>query len=303
MRPIGLSSLKRRVALMDCFNVLVRKGLVENAMSNASPEDIEKIFDVLFGLVELPPFASQSSAEPIPYLNRPLIADYQDAYDFSKVVTSALLKARSEDARIVLLESQLHAISPSFEEQGERQKRPGALKLLLRSSGVPLVGIDLKGKGKARPILSAVVSGSQASSSAPDDLDIKITQVLDILPDQPAEYIRSLLEHPNYPFKGNPERVIEALLEGTAPTQEDSIKSSANRKVATGDHGTEEEFVYTQGRKNVFDDEVMDLDNVRVGKKRSVNFLCTYVWGLTLICLCEARMRPPCYWIGLLWNT
>jgi hypothetical protein len=40
-----------------------------------------------------------------------------------------------------------------------------------------------------------------------------------------------------------------------------------------GGAGGEEEFVYTVERRNVFDDEVMDLSSVRVGKKR---FVCLH---------------------------
>lgn len=249
--------VETKAAFVDCFHVLVGKGLLDSVISNGNT-DLEQIFDVLFELVELQPSSPTGST---PYMNRPLIVDYQDAYDMSRMVTTALRKARSEDARIDLLESQLGAISPGGTSQ--RQRHPGALKLLLHSSGVPLVGIDLKGKGKAHPVVSSFTTDPSVSSG---DLDIKVTQVLDIFPDHSTEYIRALLEHPDYPYKGDPERVIEALLEGTAPTPEDLTSPSVDDDVMVEDY-EKEEFAYTQGRRNVFDSEVVDVDSVRVGKK------------------------------------
>lgn len=248
--------VETKVAFIDCFNVLVGKGLLNDIVFNKHP-DIEQIFDVLFELVELQPSSPTGST---PYLNRSLIADYQDAYDLSRMVTTALKKAHSEDARIDLLESQLDAITPG----GTARRQPGALKLLLHSSGVPLVGIDLKGKGKA---IQVPVARPAEGSLPYGDLDIQVTQVLDIFPDQSTEHIRALLEHPDYPFKGDPERVIGALLEGTAPALEDLIKPSAGD---VEDYQREEEFSYTQGRRNVFDSEVVDVESVRVGKKMCV---------------------------------
>jgi activating signal cointegrator complex subunit 2 len=256
--------VETKVAFVDCFHVLMERGLVEGIVSVGNADDVKVIFDILLDLVNIPS-SSPLSTESTPYLNRPLMTDYQDTYDLSRSVTSALRRARFEDSRMELLESQLRAIYPPSQGSGERRRHPGALKLLLHSSGVPLVGIDLKGKGKSSLVPSSSTTQPPAASSSSWDIDVKITQVLDIFPDQSSEYIRALLEHPDHPLKGNPERVIEALLEGTAPTLEDLTISPGS---IVDNRTPLEPFVYTQERRNVFDDEAMDLNNVRIGKKR-----------------------------------
>lgn len=94
--------------------------------------------------------------------------------------------------------------------------------------------------------------------------------MLDILPDQSPNHIRNLLVHPRY--SGNPEAVISALLEGTAPSEaelapptEASIISPA--AAPSQEPKSEPGFVFTQNRRNVFDDEVLDVSKLRVGKK------------------------------------
>jgi activating signal cointegrator complex subunit 2 len=145
----------------------------------------------------------------------------------------------------------------------------------MRSSTVPGAAKNTakdKGKGKA-PV------PNDSSSSIPDpDIQMKVTQVLDILPEHPPEYIRALLEHP--PLERDPEKVIEALLEGTAPAPEELEQSQS--ETASMIHGTvrlqvdgeDDAEKYVRERRNVFDDQVMDAAQLRVGKKR---FLITFL--------------------------
>jgi len=257
--------VETKVALMDSFHVMVKSGMVGAVVSGESHADVQKVLEVLFSLADPPTTSpprfssSATNTESIPFLNRSLLEDYHDAYDFTKTLTAALRKREQEDARIDLFEARLHSIRAV----GGSERRPGALKILLHSSGAPSPKVDRKGKGRANPDTADALPRVDPS----DDLDMKVTQVLDILPETSPDYVRALLQHPNYPFKGNPERVIEALLERAAPPMEDLHQITMEHPPQLWEPATEQ-FVHTQGRRNVFDDQEMNLAHVRVGKKR-----------------------------------
>jgi len=256
--------VETKVALMDAFHTMVKSGMVASVVSGERNGDIQKVLGVLLALADLPTAAvpqfpsNATSAELVPFLNRTLLEDYHDAYDFTKTLTAALRKLEQDDARIDLFEAQLRPTR----SVGGNERRPGVLKILLHSSGAPLPRVDHKGKGRADP--DRVDTPPPVNPS--DDLDVKITQVLDVLPGTPPDYIRALLQHPNDSFKGNPERVIEALLEGTAPPMEDLQQPTAGHPPQP-EGPAQEQFVYTQGRRNIFDDQEMDPAHVRIGKR------------------------------------
>ncbi|KAL7277193.1 hypothetical protein ACG7TL_009041 [Trametes sanguinea] len=285
--------LETKVDLLDSFHILVRTLLDDVAsVANAGPAlaaQAEPAFEIVFDLLEVPSTptgsggASTDTLPPTPFLNRPLLADYQYAYNFSRTLADVL--RRTEDARADLLESTLQAMST----EASSGSRSGALKLILRSSGVP-PGIDNLGRGPAGKTQAIDVKGKGkdvgqrlgSGSSTPamvvgvseEQLDVALAQVLDLFPDQDPSYIRSLLAHPDYPYKGDAERLIGALLEGTAPTKTE-IEAAISRQAAvlanTEQQGrkqvAEDEFAFTKGRRNVFDDEAMDLSKVKIGKQ------------------------------------
>jgi activating signal cointegrator complex subunit 2 len=237
--------VETKVDLMDSFHILIGQMLKDFTLDSA-----EQTFDILFDLLSLP---SPSPSTSTPFLNQSLIQDYQQSYDLSNSVASILRPMASEDARVELLEFSLREFNLS--QSGE--KDPGALRLLLGSSGVPTdTGKSTKGtwKGKAK--------------AEPTDVDpylIKVTQVLDVLPHHSPAYIRALLQHPSFPFRDNPEKVIEALLDGTAPGPDE---------IGAGDtdEGAYVEYSVDQ-RHNIWDEEVMDLSRVKVGKNTYVHFM------------------------------
>ncbi|KAI0355904.1 hypothetical protein OH77DRAFT_1401732 [Trametes cingulata] len=283
--------LETKVDLLDTFHVLVRTLLDDVAsVAHAGPAlaaQAEPAFEVVFDLLEVPSSAGSGASgqadplPPTPFLNRPLLADYQHAYDFSRTLADVL--RRTEDARADLLESTLRSMAA--EASGSRA---GALKLILRSSGVP-PGIDnlgrgpagktqvgdVKGKGKdvGQRLGSGTGSGSAAAGVPDEQLDIALAQVLDLFPDQDPVYIRYLLSHADYPYKGDAERLIGALLEGTAPSKADVEAAMARESSQVGprvEHkgkAPSDEFAFTKERRNVFDDEAMDLSKVKIGKK------------------------------------
>ncbi len=231
-----------KVALVDAFHVLLSQ-LLEDLSSANGPAlgfEAERTFDIIFGLLEQSSSGSSSdtSIPLIPFLNRPLLADYQQSYSLSRTLASALKHSKEKDARLDILESSLAAFDS---DSGPGAKEPGALKIVLRSYGIQQ-GIDNLGTQRKRrhspprssnsplpkvptvdPTPSRDKGKAKAPASAEDpELDNKVVQILDVLPDSDPEYIRLLLGSDRY--KGDPEQVLGALLEGRAPTEEELVK-------------------------------------------------------------------------------
>ncbi|KAJ7167340.1 hypothetical protein C8R43DRAFT_171813 [Mycena crocata] len=240
--------VETKVSLVDAFHIIVRSLLDDLSSSSGTALAVEadRTFDIIFTLLGLPS-SSQPNPSQTPFLDRSLLADYQQTYDLSRTLASSLRHAEEKDARVDLLESALSSSS---------DKEPGALKILLRSSGIA-PGVDNLGKGYHHKKPDAKGKGKDVSPLSPTvvedaELDVNVTQVLDILPEHDPAYIRALLSHPSY---ATPEKVVEALLEGTAPSSEE-LQSPAKADEIAG-------YV----RRNIYDDESMNLAHVRVGKK------------------------------------
>ena len=272
--------VETKVALLDAFHIIITSLLEDLASCPAGPRlafEAERTFDIIFNLLQIPSSSSTTiipDIPPTPFLNRPLLADYQESYSLSKTLAKALHHAQEKDARLDLLENSLHSFHTEVEKHYSdhaEERNPGALNILLRSSGIQyrmdnrgtrnrpataptasiatatlstsnnsalkqnnsstqtVLELDRKGKGRAK---------ERPSDPSDDiDLDLKIIQVLDILPDLSSTYIRLLLTDNRY--GGDAEKVVAALLEGTALDE----------------------------RRNVFDEEVLDVNLFRTGKK------------------------------------
>lgn len=258
--------LDTKVDTVDAFHLVVTT-MVRDVSSASGTElalEADRTFGIVFALLDITPQSvAVGPADAVPFLNRSLVADYQYAYDLDRTLASALRHASCDDARMEPLESTLRSLD--VERSDGDTKDPGALKFILRSSGI-VQGASNKVTTVAQPVSS---NKGKTKASVPEyspphdaDLDLQVTQVLDIFPDHSSEYIRKLLTHPSFPFRGNAERVIEALLEGTAPG-EDALGESAVENISiavpTDDAPIE--------RRNVFDEETMDLSRIHIGKK------------------------------------
>ncbi|KAJ6595689.1 hypothetical protein DFH09DRAFT_145160 [Mycena vulgaris] len=241
--------VETKVSLVDAFHIIIRSLLDDMASSSGATLAVEadRTFDIIFTLLEMPS-SSQPDHTQTPFLDRSLLADYQQTYDLSHTLASSLRHAEKKDARVDLMESVLQSIHSSSE------KDPGALKILLRSSGIA-PGVDNLGRGYRKPDTKGKGKELSATPTLVEDpeLDVNVTQVLDILPDHAPEYIRALLSLPSY---STPEQVVDALLDGTAPSPEELQSSPAKADELAG-------YV----RRNVYEDDAMDLSHVRVGKK------------------------------------
>jgi len=267
--------VETKVTILDSFHLVLTALLDDLAACPQGPrlaEEAERTFDIIFALLEVPTSSSTSSIPGTPFLNQTLLADYQQHYHLSRTLSTALRHAQEKDVRLDLLESTLQSF-----DSGEGSRNPGALKILLRSSGIQ-PGVDNLGKRSTRSHPEqAQTTAPQAQpdhkgkrkAKTPDadpELDIKATQVLDILPDTSPEYIRLLLAHDRY--GRDPEKVLGALLEGTAMSEEElerDLREKEELERKFGD-GVEVEYRVEQ-RRNVFEDEQVDLSRYRVGKK------------------------------------
>jgi activating signal cointegrator complex subunit 2 len=261
--------LETKIDLIDSFHILVTVMLQDllAASGLALAEQSERTFSVVFALLDLPsPPApvqvSGTASSYTPFLSRSLLADYQHSYNLAGTLTSALHRAAREDARIDLLESTLRSYDI---ESSTGTKDPGALKLIIKSSGAP-IGTSTSGKGKAAQSQVSSKGKSIDLRSAPEpapnhDLDLQISQVMDIFPDQSPAYIQALLTNPAFPYRGNAEKVIEALLEGTAPGEDVLTKDVTM--------GTSAQVAFDEPieRRNIFDDEILDVTKIHVGKR------------------------------------
>ncbi|KAG9313424.1 hypothetical protein JVU11DRAFT_5745 [Chiua virens] len=261
--------LDTKVDIVDTFHLIVTT-MVQD-LSGASATELaagaDRTFGIIFALLDITP--QSTSVEAMPFLNRSLVADYQHAYDLSRTLGSVLQRVSRDDARMQLLESTLRSLDVEPGTSGGHAKDPGVLRLILRSSGIapgasskaPLSAHSVptdKGKAKA--------AASELTVSHDADLDLQVTQVLDIFPDHSSEYIRKLLTHPSFPFRGNAERVIEALLEETAPDEDALGKSMVDSEALTAVAPATLDAPIE--RRNVFDEEIMDLHRIHVGKKK-----------------------------------
>ena len=262
--------IETKVDLIDAFHVLLKR-LVEDLSLAAGPQiavEAERAFELVDAMMDIRPVhpSTQRACEGAvnvdgtPFLDRPLLADYQHAYDLNQTLSSILQKIAQENARIQHLDAALRSFEATSSSPSEG-KDPGALRLVLKSSGhlppVHLGRVASVDKGKAR--------ASPPATVPVPELDMKVVQVLDIFPDLSPGYIRKMLEHPSYPFRGSAERVIEALLEGTAPDEAAIGSDTGESPVELIPAPPDPEPIV---RRNVFDTDDMDLSRVHIGKKQ-----------------------------------
>ncbi|KAG6826449.1 hypothetical protein H0H92_015759 [Tricholoma furcatifolium] len=256
--------VQTKVDLIDAFHNVIATLVddISSASGRALAAESERTFGIIFALLEIP--TTSATTPSTPFLNRSLLADYQDSYSLSKVLSNALRNAAEKDARLDLLESTLQSLESAPPGKSTKRKDAGALKILIGSSGIA-PGIDNRGNGGR--VRSTAPGSTVAAGKAPEpavreaptdpDLDIKIAQVLDIFPDHAPDYVRALLQRGDY--DGDPERVVMALLDGSAVPPE-ALEPTAGP--------SDDILTFVNERRNVFDDEVIDFSKVHVGKAR-----------------------------------
>ena len=268
--------LQTKADLLDAFHILL------TALLNAPPE-AQRVVDVVSALHALPALQRRPDdhTPPTAFLNRSLLADYQHAYNLSAEITRTLSHGTAADnARLERLSAALRELDadlgggssgPSSTGRA-RHEDPGAFRLLL-GSGVDHDINDLGRGGVTRisqgPTATPFGEAGVVAASSSRAIDPRVEEVRAILPDYAPEYVEALLQRTEY---GNVERVVEALLEGTAPPPE-ALKQQVASKAPTPQTREEDVFKYTRDRRNVFDEEDMDLSRLRIGKKRFLSLI------------------------------
>ena len=262
--------LQTKADLLDAFHILLA------ALLPADPPlttEAQRAFDIISALQTLPasPRRPDEHTPPTAFLNRSLLADYHHAYDLSEKLARALPHgAAADNARLERLLAALRELDADLDGGGSghsatgqaRQKDPGAFRLLLGSGvhhNIGSGGITHTGEGLAATSFGGAGVAMASSSRV---IDPRVEEVRAILPDYAPEYVEALLRRTEY---GSVERVVEALLEGTAPPPE-ALEQQATLRAPTPQ--PREEFEYTRDRRNVFDGEEMDTSRLRMGKKR-----------------------------------
>jgi activating signal cointegrator complex subunit 2 len=244
------SWLQTKVDLLDSFHILTGHLL-------ASDRHLESGVTLLFDLTSS--VEDVKEKEKSPFVHFPLIADYQHQFDLAQRLT--LLNATHDDPRLDVLIVTIANLAPADPSD------LGPLSLLLDNSVTngPLsygATSGRKGKGKAARV--------------DDGVEEAVTQVLSILPEQDPDFLRACLAHPTFTGSDRTEKLMSALLEGNIPAElmmEEPGVSSVNEPSlllpSTKDGtGQEQEYKYTKGRQNVFDDQPFDISALRIGKKR-----------------------------------
>ncbi|KAI0298720.1 hypothetical protein B0F90DRAFT_1668998 [Multifurca ochricompacta] len=281
--------LHTKADLLDSFHILLTTLLDALAALSPGPSltaEAERAFDIVFALHSLPMPTRSDDSQPTAFLNRSLLSDYQHAYDLSDMLSRALLRAAADDARLEVLSAALGELDADLNSGSSkpsagpaRRKDPGAFTLLL-GSGVQH-GIDNLGRGARANEHATTPGGIEAvSSSSSRALDPRVEEVRAILPDYTPDYVEALLQSAEY---GSVQRVVEALLEGTAPPPKRSssglllrdqsfmgqMKADILKRVEELSDSEEEEvniFGFTssrakskgKGREVAFDDEEND---------------------------------------------
>ncbi|KAH9981619.1 hypothetical protein BJV74DRAFT_952915 [Russula compacta] len=261
--------LQTKADLLDAFHILFT-ALLKHVDPPSLVAKAKDTLDVVSALHALPGPSKRPDdhTPPTPFLNRSLLADYQHAYDLSEVLTRALPHAAAaDDARLKRLTAALHDLDADLDRSGPsaagqaRNQDPGAFRLLLGPD------VHLGGATRISESAIAIPSGeveAAATASGSTAADPRVQEVRAILPDYTPEYVEALLQHTEY---GSVERVVEALLEGTAPLPEALQQQQQQVTLKARVPQAPKEFEYTRDRRNVFDAEEMDVSRLRMGKK------------------------------------
>ncbi|KAG9016630.1 hypothetical protein FRB90_002745 [Tulasnella sp. 427] len=246
-----LSWMEVKVGILDVFHGLLERALQE---AESSEEGRHKVFDILLSMVDDSPKKPQS-APTTWFGNLPLLVDYQHVYHIKEKLSDL---AEGDDAIVDLL---LQSLGGLVESHAPREgDAAGALIILLRdlphTNVLPVIKIEKVDKGKGK----AAVQEEEPETD--HGLDLAVTQVLDILPDENPTFVKTALQDPT--IGRSPEALVAALLEGNLPPPLARIRDGPSEPpVASAPEPASME------RRNIFDDEEMDFSRLQFGGTRT----------------------------------
>ncbi|KZT53103.1 hypothetical protein CALCODRAFT_475096 [Calocera cornea HHB12733] len=237
--------MQTKANLMDSFRTLLYH---RTSASRHQRTKREELYELLFLLNDAAPSSSNTqpaaaSSSRAVLLQAPILAVYESTYGLSETLSG--MGPEDDATREYMMQTLKGLRIPGLGNTAQAPRPPAAT-----TNGTSRTG-DAKGKSKA-----AVTSDDGS------ELELKVTQVLDILPDESPERIRACLRYPK--FGGSVESVVAALLEGNVPEEAMSLTEPDAK-----DRGQEQEaFPLLEKRRNVFDDAPLDFSKLRIGKTR-----------------------------------
>ncbi|KDQ13293.1 hypothetical protein BOTBODRAFT_33626 [Botryobasidium botryosum FD-172 SS1] len=238
--------MKAKVLILDSFSIMM-----DTLLRSTKKETKDSLIDIISTLLSLSAASTSSRpSRPIPFVNQSLLSDYEYSHHLSGSLRDAL--RGSNDPRLKPIIAGLESLAP----QGVREKDPGGLALLL---GIPPTQfnshIDYK-KGKEKAL--------QLDEPPSEQLDLAVTQVLDIFPDEDVTFVQKCLRDST--FHGSAESLISALLEGNLPPDLQSLRDGLAH--GAGIPASPPPAVsLLESRKNAFDDDPLDFSRLTRGKR------------------------------------
>ncbi|KAG9047493.1 hypothetical protein FS837_002139 [Tulasnella sp. UAMH 9824] len=254
-----------KVGILDAVH-----GLSERALkaAKASEDARHKVFDILLAMIEDSPKKPQSS-NTIWFGNVPLLVDYQHVHHLKEQLSEL---AALDDTIVELVIPSLDGLIDSHAPRDGDSV--GALIILIRDVPhatappvappvAPVIKVENvdKGKGKGKAVV-------EEEPEADHELDLAVTQVLDIFPDESPSFLKAALQDPT--MGKSAEALIAALLESNLPPHLASIRGGTPQQPPTPPaQGTSSQAPVQFERRNIFDDEEMDFSKLRLGGTKS----------------------------------
>ncbi|KAG8891355.1 hypothetical protein FRC00_013826 [Tulasnella sp. 408] len=252
-----------KVGILDAVH-----GLIERALkaAKASEDARHKVFDILLAMIDDSPKKPQSSST-IWFGNVPLLVDYQHVHHLKERLSEL---AGLDDMIVELVIPSLDGLIDSHAPRDN--DAVGALIILLRDAphatappvAPPVIKVENvdKGKGKGKAAVQ------EEEPEAAHELDLAVTQVLDIFPDESPSFLKAALQDPT--MGKSAEALIAALLESNLPSHLASLRDGAPQQPPTPpSQGTSSQAPVQFERRNIFDDEEMDFSKLRLGGTKS----------------------------------
>ncbi|KAG8914384.1 hypothetical protein FRC01_004101 [Tulasnella sp. 417] len=260
-----------KVGILDAIH-----GLIERALQAAKSEEDarHKIFDILLAMIEDSP-KKPSTSHTIWFGNVPLLVDYQHVHHIKERLSEL---AGLDETVVELVIPSLDGLIDSHAPRDGNAV--GALIILLRDvphttappiappvapPAIKVENVD-KGKGKAKAIVQ------EEEPEADHELDLAVTQVLDIFPDESPSFVKAALQDPT--MGRSAETLISSLLESNLPPHLASLRDGTPQQPTTSPRPTSSQPTSSQApaqfeRRNIFDDEEMDFSRLRIGGTKS----------------------------------
>ncbi|KAG9005509.1 hypothetical protein FRB94_001515 [Tulasnella sp. JGI-2019a] len=242
--------METKVGIIDIFHPLIDHA-IQTASTSSFSESEQALFDVLHSLIDHASMNFSTSAQW--FVDTALLVDYEHAYHLSDSLRKAWRRGNQMVDTVI---SGLEGLNRPLEDSAAA----GGLEILLRDlSPLETHKVARKTKGKSKALDQDTVN----DSGRDDDIDIAITKVLDLFPDENRQFVQAALRDPSY--YNSAEKVITALLEDTLPPNLVALRAGPLFGDDDDTNGTDDD---EYERRNVFDNEEIDASRVQIGKNK-----------------------------------